>query len=1006
MRVEHNEILKLAEIHFGISGSIKKLHSEVDLNFYLKSADGKEYILKIANVNQRFDHLEFQNEVIKRLSDKAVGLEIPNLIPSLKGESITTISLNKEDRLMRLLTWVEGRVLADVNPHTSALLENVGGMCGKLCAALKDFDHPEAHRFYKWDPSQAYWIGNHQILFTDSEQREIVNFFFEKFNTEVKPTLDTLRKSVNYNDANDYNILISHDLANPTVPGVIDFGDAIYTNTINELAILLAYILMNKPDPLQAAYHVVKGFHQNFPLQEKELEVLFTLTAIRLCTSVTCSAINIEEHPENTYLQISDKPAWDLLKKLRNLSPTLAHVTFRDACGFEPHPNHSKFQQWAKNNTGKILSPVEALDPDNIHWLDLGVGSLELGNYENIFDSKKLNDTVDAIMQENKSTISLGKYNEVRGIYTTTSFASEGNDGPEWRTVHMGIDFFTKAGTPVVVPVDGIVHSFLDNQVDRDYGPTIILEHRVEKDFTFYTLYGHLDRDSLKNLKVGATVTKGSILAHIGNIDENGGWPPHLHFQIMLDDLDNKGNFPGVANFSQRSVWKSICPDPMLLLSTKNEDEGNNEKKLIDYRKKHLGKNLSLSYRTPLHMVRGMQQYLIDATGRRYLDTVNNVAHVGHEHPRVVKAGQQQMAVLNTNTRYLHKNIIQFAEAIIETMPAELNVVYVVNSGSEANELALRIAKNYTQQKDMVVVETGYHGNTNACVEISSYKFDGPGGKGAADHIHVVPMPDTFRGTHRNANTAGKEYAGYIKNSLTEIQSKGKNVAAFICESVLSCGGQIELPQNYLRNSYELIRKAGGVCIADEVQTGCGRAGNHFWAFQEHDVVPDIVTIGKPIGNGHPLGVVVTTQKMADAFKNGMEYFNTFGGNPVSTAIGVEVLNIIKEEGLQKNAAITGQYLKDGLHDLMKKYPVIGDVRGPGLFLGIELIDDLEILTPATKKASYLANRMRELGILMSTDGPYENVLKIKPPIIFNRKDSDFLLETLDRVFQEDFMKI
>ncbi len=364
------------------------------------------------------------------------------------------------------------------------------------------------------------------------------------------------------------------------------------------------------------------------------------------------------------------------------------------------------------------------------------------------------------------------------------------------------------------------------------------------------------------------------------------------------------------------------------------------------------------------------------------------------------------MAVLNTNTRYLHSNIVQFSEALLATFPPELNVAFLVNSGSEANELAMRLAKNFTGQKDMVVVEVGYHGNTQGCVEISSYKFDGPGGRGIPPHTHVTPIPDAYRGIYRgNTLETGKKYAAHIGEAARKIEQAGRGVAAFICESVISCGGQVTLPPGYLAEAARQIRSAGGLFIADEVQTGCGRHGAHFWAFEEHGVVPDIVTVGKPIGNGHPLGVVVTTQAIADAFANGMEYFNTFGGNPVSCAIGLEVLRVISEEGLQQNALETGAYLSRELKNLASQFPIIGDVRGPGLFLGFELVKDPETLTPAAAGTSYLANRMRELGILMSTDGPFHNVLKIKPPLVFGKKDADFLLEMLERVMREDVMK-
>jgi 4-aminobutyrate aminotransferase-like enzyme len=358
---------------------------------------------------------------------------------------------------------------------------------------------------------------------------------------------------------------------------------------------------------------------------------------------------------------------------------------------------------------------------------------------------------------------------------------------------------------------------------------------------------------------------------------------------------------------------------------------------------------------------------------------------------------------LNTNTRYLHDNINAFTRELLRTFPEELSVVHLVNSGSEANELALRMVQTCTGQKDIIAMEVGYHGNTTGCVSVSSYKFDGKGGSGAPEHTHIVPLPDRYRGLHRGEDS-GPRYAAHVQERIDHIHALGRKPAAFICESILSCGGQIELPDRFLEMSYAAVRKGGGLCIADEVQVGCGRVGKEFWGFQLHGVVPDIVTIGKPIGNGHPLAAVICTREVADAFANGMEYFNTFGGNPVSCAIGMEVLRVVREEKLQKNALELGDYLKAELRKMQKEFPVIGDVRGQGLFLGIELAD--HHMHPQTEKAAYLANRMKELGILMSTDGRDVNVMKIKPPMVFSREDADLLLESLRRVFQEDFMRL
>jgi 4-aminobutyrate aminotransferase-like enzyme len=378
------------------------------------------------------------------------------------------------------------------------------------------------------------------------------------------------------------------------------------------------------------------------------------------------------------------------------------------------------------------------------------------------------------------------------------------------------------------------------------------------------------------------------------------------------------------------------------------------------------------------------------------------VAHVGHENYEVVKAGQEQMALINTNTRYLHKNINTLAKELLETLPPELNVFHFVNSGSEANELAVRMAKTVTGEKDMIVSEAGYHGNTNTCVAISSYKFDGKGGQGAPEYTHVFPLPDKFRGKYRGNDTT-EEYVEEVQKQLKNITRKGRNVAGFIIEPIISCGGQIVLPEGFLKKSYQAVRNSGGLCISDEIQTGCGRMGKTFWGFQLHDVIPDIVTIGKPLGNGHPVAAVVCTQEVAKQFANGMEYFNTFGGNPVSCAIGAEVIRTVKRKQLQKNALEIGAYLKKELLALATQFPIIGDVRGEGLFLGIELVD--KNLNPLANHADYIANRMKDHGILMSTDGPDHNVLKIKPPMVFSIQNAKELLGYLKKILGEDFMK-
>jgi 4-aminobutyrate aminotransferase-like enzyme/Ser/Thr protein kinase RdoA (MazF antagonist) len=987
---------------YGISGSVYALPGEIDFNFKIET-EGKSYLLKVGRPGAELDYLEFQQAILQHVAQSNTGIISPVPLPDLEGKYISeTKDKAGQIRKVRLLSWVKGRLWSGVNPAGEGLLFSLGEEAGRLTRALEGFSHPLAERYFEWDLAQAGWTGKHLDLHS-KEQKEILRYFLE-LNFTIQEDYGKLRKSVVHNDANDNNVVVTEDLADPRVRAIIDYGDAIHTQVINDLAVTLAYAIMDFPDPLGAALHVVKGYHSQFPLNEDELEMLYVLVAMRLAISVTKSTINRQKEPDNKYLLISEAPAWELLGKWRNISADFAFYCFRSACGFDAQAEEEGFKKWAAAQAVSLSSLFPTLAKDQVHPLDLSVSGTWIGDREEAADLDLFDYRIGRLQNKKPDKIIAGGYMEPRALYSTSAYDRLGNNGKESRTVHLGIDFWVPPGTPVHALFDGEVVCAVDDAGYKEYGGLIILKHIAGK-FPFYTLHGHQTVASVLKYKTGDRITKGDRVGVIGAPPENGNWAPHLHFQLMLSLLDYKNDFPGVAYPSEMPVWKSICPDPNLLF----KQTGLEAKpvgalsKTIAYRKEHLGKSLSLSYEQPLKMVRGNGAYLIDHLGRKFLDTVNNVAHVGHEHPRVVKAGQKQMAVLNTNTRYLHENINAFARELLSTFPGELSVVHLVNSGSEANELALRMVRTYTGQKDIIAMEVGYHGNTTGCVNISSYKFDGKGGSGAPDSTHIVPLPDRFRGLHRGEES-GPQYAAHVQELIDHIHSQGRKPAAFICESILSCGGQIELPDRFLEMAYASVRKAGGLCIADEVQVGCGRVGAAFWGFQLHGVVPDIVTIGKPIGNGHPLAAVVCTREVADAFANGMEYFNTFGGNPVSCAIGKEVLKVVREENLQKNALETGNYLKEELQKMQKEFPVIGDVRGKGLFLGIELTD--RDLNPQTEKAAYLANRMKELGILMSTDGRDVNVMKIKPPMVFSREDADLLLDYLRRVFREDFMQL
>ena len=421
------------------------------------------------------------------------------------------------------------------------------------------------------------------------------------------------------------------------------------------------------------------------------------------------------------------------------------------------------------------------------------------------------------------------------------------------------------------------------------------------------------------------------------------------------------------------------------------------KKEISRLRKRYLSPSLSLSYEDPLQIVRGKGQYLFDEKGDKFLDCINNIQHVGHSHPRVVEAANKQWKKLNTNTRYLDETIVNYAEALAKKLPDKLSKFFFTNSGSESNDLALRLSRTFTGSNDTVVHEGAYHGHLISLIEISPYKHDGPGGTGAPHYVHALPIPDSFRGRFRG-DSCGDLYLKEVKNILYGSKAKKKHSYTFIAESVMGCGGQLIPPEGYISGCYNLIQENDGVCIADEVQVGFGRLGKKFWGFETQRVIPDIVTLGKSIGNGHPLSLVVTTSEIAKKFNNGMEYFNSYGGNPVSCAIGHAVLKIIENEDLQSRSKKVGGKLKSMLVNLQKNYDIIGDVRGMGLFLGIELIEKKGTLYPNSTAAGSIVNTMRNRGILLSVDGLDKNVIKIKPPMVFNERNASFLVENLDAV--------
>jgi 4-aminobutyrate aminotransferase-like enzyme/Ser/Thr protein kinase RdoA (MazF antagonist) len=1007
--VTQAEAAQLAREIFGLEARARPLPGEYDDNFHLTLDDGRGYVLKVMHAGREPSFIDMQCRALQHLAQRAPHLAVPRVCPARSGEAFQNAQMaDGSVRSVWLLTFLPGTVLADARPHEPELCESLGRYLGEMDAALLDFSHPSANRELKWNLAHASWIRDYLRFIAGPSRRALVERILGLYETDVVPALPRLRRSVIYGDANDHNVLVSPPWPQPRkIAGVIDFGDLHHGLTISELAVACAYILLGKEDLLQAVIPVVRGYHSAYPLEEVELAALYPLMAMRLAVSVVNSAHRKTLLPDDPYVTISEAPAWDALERLAQVHPRFAHYSFRAACGLAAAPQTENVRSWLVSNV-KTAAPILDVDvrTNPCRVFDLSVGSTYLGVDPGEAETAPLTDKIFGDMKRAAVRAGIGRYDEPRLLYTSPLFGDTANPTVERRTVHLGLDLFVEPGANLHAPLAGVVHTLSNNSALLDYGPVVILRHATGDSQEFFTLYGHLSKDTLNQLQVGQTIAQGRQFARVGTAQENGGWPPHLHFQIIVDLLDLGANFPGVARASERAVWTSLSPDPNLLLGVPAERfpaKTPDASETLALRKSLLGKNLSTSYQRPLKIVRGRMQYLYDDTGRAYLDVYNNVPLVGHSHPRVVRAVQEQLAVLNTNTRYLHDNVNRYAERLTRYMPVPLRVCYFVNSGSEANELALRLARAHTRQEDVIVLEHAYHGHTSTLIDISPYKFNGPGGDGRKPWVHVAPIADDYRGPYRRGDAgAGKKYARHVAEILERLRAEGRGAVAYIAETLPSVAGQIVFPPGYLAEVYHHVRAAGGVCIADEVQVGFGRLGTHFWGFETQGVVPDIVVLGKPIGNGFPVAAVVTTPEIAASFENGMEFFSTFGGNPVAAAAGLAVLDVLEEEQLQARALCVGNYLIAKLRGLQERHALIGDVRGSGLFLGVDFVRDPATRESAPDEASYIVNRLRDRGILTGTDGPHHNVIKLRPPLIFSEDNADLLVSTLDSILEEN----
>ncbi|MDD5150045.1 MAG: aminotransferase class III-fold pyridoxal phosphate-dependent enzyme [Flavobacterium sp.] len=949
------EALAVLEKEWGITEIIKPLDSYLDQNFLVRNSNGEKFVLKIANIETPESWLDLQNKVVEHLYADT----IPKVILTKDGKQMIFVAKH----WWRVLNFLEGTMLSTIPFRSKDFLQSMGKFVGSISKQLATFSHEAAERPIQWDLQQSASLLENWVTFVEDEKTKNSIFsIMENWKTKIND-ISKVRKSVIHADLTRYNLLLN--ASGEKIQGIIDFGDVCLSWTIGELAVMvLESAMTGSPTPFADAFEVIQSYHEVFPLTKEEILLLYPLIQLRSATIVGASARQLSMEPDNEYVQKQAIADREMFHQLSSEKKDFATALFLKACKMESDEGE-KIQHFLE--TEKIKSIF---------------GNNKIPEIIDISPSSEIyNDGAWNNLEQCKNNIKNQLKNGFgRTIYKTSILKPFESNPKETETIALGIYVFAPAGTTIFSPT---TLTFV-NKIDAK------CIFKIENFYLY--LYG-IETD----LKEGMSIKQGESLGTILSENSNSSFPSHVFIQI-----DSSGVAPQFCLPSESIGWEIVSSDPSAFLGI--ESKFTIEKETLENRRaKVIQQAQEYYYQEPMNLVRGWKQYLIADDGRVYLDAINNVAHIGHSHPKVVDAATKQLQKLNTNARFLYEDNINYAERLLKYFPKSLQVIFYTCTGSEANDLALRLARAYTNQNDILVIDGEYHGNTTAVDEISTNLMDNPtASKSVRPFTHPLIQPNTFRGKYSNETPNVSElYSQDAQDKISFIKSQGRGIAAFISESLLGSGGGVEMPKDYLKKVYEHVHKAGGVCIADEVQIGFGRMGSHFWGFQKENVLPDIVTLGKPMGNGHPISAVVTTQEIADAYRKKYTYFNTFAGNPVSCQIANAVLDVIEEEKLQENAAVVGNYLKQELEKLIDEYESVGAVYGHAMYLGVDLVTDKKSRKPDSQKALWVSEAMKQRGIIIYPTGDYYNILKIKPPMCFTKENAVFLVKTLRNILSK-----
>ncbi|MFD1202163.1 aminotransferase [Leucobacter albus] len=931
---------EIAERCFGVRGHAIEVGSQQDRNFAVRGETGDGILLKIDNAATDDATREFQALVGGAIA--AAGVATPAAVASLDGAD-TRVVTAAETVVARAFQWIEGRPLADEMRLSGFRAEQLGTLAGRAATGLRGIEHPAADRDIQWELGRANAVIEELAGALPEERRAECLAAARRADAAVSALSHKLLRQVIHGDITADNVLC--DAAGTL--WVVDLGDAAMSWRVAELAVTAADVL-GRTGSIAQVGRVVRGFCAEAELSEPELAALWPLIVLRGAVLAVSGWSQLDIDPGNDYARERLEHEWEVFARAAAIDPAEAEAQLRLAAGL-PH------------RSGTQYAPLAGASPQP---LDLGVASelLDRGAWLEPGIEQRLAEQALAA-----APVVAAPFGQAR-----LSRVSPRADAPA-AARSRAIELWAAPGTELVAPFAGELGGDDEALELADLGVVLRLSGAAR-------------------LAANGRVRAGQVIARV---------PAGLPVLV-----------------SRR--WRDAAPDPTFAaFDGEYETDGALDPSLIvgvcavadpelELRGERTRRDAAMGgaseryYAEPPRIERGWGALLIETRGRAYLDMVNNVTAIGHSHPRLADSVARQLNLLNTNSRFLYGLYADFTSRLLEHSPdPALDVVIPVSSGSEANDLALRLAQVATGRKMIVAAREGYHGWTMASDAVSTSAFDNPhAADSRPDWVDIVSAPNEYRGRFRGEGAA-ERYVAELRERLAELAAAGRAPAAFISEPVLGNAGGVIPPAGYLAGAYAAIREAGGVAIADEVQVGYGRLGSHFWGSELAGAVPDIITVAKAAGNAFPLGAVITKREIVDALREEGMFFSSSGGAPASMAAGLAVLDVIRDEGLQENARVVGEHLIEKLRRLGERHPMLGEVHGSGLYLGVELVRDRATLEPATEATREVCERLLAHGVIMQATSERQNVLKVKPPMTLTIAQADVFVAALDRVMSE-----